>query len=209
MQISPAIQISNLQCIRSERIIFSKINFSLDAGEILWVTGANGSGKSSLLRMICGLLQPFTGEIYITPSYRSLLYLGHKIGINAKLTCLENLRLFSMLQLSQTQFNINEILQQLNLWQYRHTLAKKLSAGQQQRIALAKLFLSSAKFWILDEPLTALDSSVIEIFNELLQTHIKNSGVAIIASHQTLSLTNTKELQLNISSEKHLSYPSL
>lgn len=196
------LQAINLECIRADRLLFSKLDFSISAGEILFIMGPNGSGKSSLLRILAGLLLPTAGDVHWCDQsirqdksyYNNLTYLGHKNGIKVGLSVLENLRLNSTNY--KKQDNLVELLQQFSLINYQHVLVQKLSAGQRQRIALIRVLNVSAKLWILDEPLTALDDVAIEYFRNCLQAHVTNGGIVVLASHQYLPLKNAQNIQL-------------
>lgn len=202
-----SLHVSNLSCIRQQRLLFANISLQLEAGQALLIEGPNGSGKSSLLRLLTGLSTPAEGEIfwrgkmiqdcrdeYVT----ELHYTGHTNGIKLGLTVTENLQLAQHLSLSPSAQNFAEVLEQLQLSQYKNTPAKNLSAGQQRRIALAKLFLVRKKLWILDEPLTALDITTQKFFLANMETHLLDGGMAIISSHHpvVLNRVTVKNLQL-------------
>ncbi len=186
----------NLACSRdNEQLLFKQINFELFPGEILQVMGANGSGKSSLLMILAGLLTPIVGEVLyqgqsitkIQQHYSAQLgFLGHKLGIKAELTVLENLyfapKLTSAINLDQ----ITAILQQFQLHRFANTGCQQLSAGQKQRLALARLVLSTARLWILDEPFTAIDANGFLDIEMAIQNHCASGGAVVIVSHQPL-----------------------
>lgn len=201
-----SLTVKNLECIRDEQALFSGLNFAVDAGEMLWITGANGSGKSSLLRILSGLILPNAGEvcwqqqsIMEMPTYKNdMAYLGHKSGIKLGLTVLENLHLFNAMQSTVVQMNLHDQLEQLDLDGLEHRITQTLSAGQKQRVALARLFLSNAKLWILDEPFTALDATTIELLELKLKQHINNDGMVVLASHQVSNLASLGSQQIKL-----------
>lgn len=179
-------QAYNITFRRNDEILFSNVSFQLHSGKMQLFTGANGVGKSTLLRILCGLISPNKGEVkFCNASIKNnfhyltnLAYLGHKTGIKMNLTVLENMR-FS---------DSKKLLQLFELEKYQNSLAMHLSAGQKQRLALINIFLSQAKIWILDEPLTTLDTHAKEIAREYLQNHLQNNGMIIMASHEMLNL---------------------
>jgi heme exporter protein A len=197
---------NNLECIRNDQVLFSGLNFSLAAGEILHIMGSNGSGKSTLLYILAGLLNPQRGEVHWQGKpirqerqyyCQQLLYIGHKIGIKAQLTVRENLRLAAGLSRVICD-RIAEVLARFGLDKHQHTLCYRLSAGQKQRVALARLLILDAKLWLLDEPFTAMDRDGINILETILAEHLCRGGAVILTSHQNLRLprVNIKALSL-------------
>lgn len=204
------LQAINIACIRQHTKIFSHVCFELHANEVLFIHGENGSGKSSLLRVIAGLAMPSHGEIFwqgqliqpIAAEYwRELHYVGHTNGIKLGLSVMENLQLTSSLsQIRLPNEKVTECLEQLQLTSQQHTLVRYLSAGQKRRLALAKLFLFPKVLWILDEPLTALDEKAQYFFLAELALHLKNGGISIISTHQKINLLTSatiKKMRLN------------
>jgi len=186
----------NLECVRGDRALFSQVGFTLSPGCLLQVEGANGSGKTSLLRILAGLSRPAEGEVlwrgrpiaeYAIDYQAEMAYLGHALGVKADLTALENLLWFLPLagiRLSETA--ALTLLARVGLAGYEDIPARKLSAGQNQRIALARMLARSALLWILDEPFTALDIDGVALLGGLLDAHLAAGGMAIITSHQPL-----------------------
>jgi len=199
---------NNLSCIRQQHVLFDKISFQLNAGEVLLIEGSNGSGKSSLLRLLTGLATPAAGEILwrgqaiqdLRADYwEHLHYIGHTNGLKPGLSVIENIELMARLTNSNEMAAtvVNSILSMLQLQHHKNTAAKKLSAGQKRRIALAKLFLLPKTLWLLDEPLTALDTQTQTIFLSHLDSHLQNGGIAVISSHHELpNNRNLKKLRL-------------
>lgn len=173
---------TELLCIRNERVLFSDLSFHLCGGEALQITGPNGVGKSSLLRIIAGLIKPTAGSVHWPEGKSQLAYLGHKIAVKLGLTVAENLR--------PARLSSEAMLEQLELKNVSDFLCQKLSAGQRQRVALARLLASPAKLWILDEPCTALDQNGIRLVESRLINHMNAGGLIIFTSHQALNLTN-------------------
>jgi heme exporter protein A len=192
------LEISNLACSRGDHLLFSDLNFSLSAGELLQVQGANGSGKTSLLRTLCGFMMPVAGEIRWRGQnirelgdafYAEMIYLGHLNAIKDELNALENLRISAGLAGCKVDDKqVMAALRRLGL-RGRETLpVKVLSQGQRRRVALARLLLSNASLWILDEPLTALDVGAVELMQELIGEHLVNNGMVIYTTHQPLEV---------------------
>lgn len=187
-----------LSCVRQGNLLFENISFSLTAGDVLLVEGANGSGKSSLLRLLSGLASPYSGKVYwqdkliqnIPAEYgEHLHFVGHTNGIKLGLTVLENLQLAHELSSSGIT-SFDDTLSLLQLSAHKHTLAKNLSAGQKRRIALATLFTLEKSLWLLDEPFTALDVNTQTIFLLKLEEHLQRGGITIISSHHPIHLEN-------------------
>lgn len=182
--------------IRGERRLFGGISFALNTGELLHVEGPNGSGKTSLLRVIAGLVDAETGRVSwqgrpirdIAQTYRGeLVWLGHKVGCKLDLTLLENLRFEQALRPSSAR-SIGDVLDRLRLSSVTPLPMRALSAGQQRRVALARLLLSEARLWLLDEPFTNLDREGRRLVRELVAEHLGRGGLCIAASHQPLDI---------------------
>ncbi|MBY0484437.1 cytochrome c biogenesis heme-transporting ATPase CcmA [Nitrosomonas sp.] len=198
----------SLACVRGDRELFKDINFSLEAGGLMQVRGPNGSGKTSLLRMLCGLSNPAAGEIlWSGTSIRSLngdyfaamTYIGHLSGTKDDLTVIENLRISSAL----AGFEINddqasEALGYMGLGGREALPVKVLSQGQRRRVALARLLVSKTALWILDEPLVALDVMAVKLIQELLEQHLKQDGMVVMTTHQEIDLTAASTTQLHL-----------
>lgn len=192
--------LQQLTAIRGDRILFDQLDAQLLPGQVLYITGPNGSGKTTLLRMLAGFLEPQAGMIswqqqpvQQSPSYLAkLLYIGHQSGVSPEATALENLRYAQMLQpqlkrhanTATNQAMLLTALDTLGLAGFEHEPAQTLSAGQNRRIALARLSLSQADLWILDEPFTALDQQAILILEDLINRHTDQNGLVVFTSHQ-------------------------
>jgi len=189
----------NLGCARGERRLFSGLNFSLRAGNVLQAFGPNGSGKTSLLRIICGLLAPVAGEVrwdgtnirrLAEEYFAEIAYVAHQDGVKDELNPIENLRISSgVAGCPVSKPDAQVILERVGLSQQQHLPARLLSAGQRRRLALSRLLASRAKLWILDEPLASLDDDGAALARELISEHLGNDGMAIIATHQEMSLS--------------------
>lgn len=198
----------NLACVRGDRELFKDINFSLEAGSLLQVRGPNGSGKTSLLRMLCGLSNPAAGEIlWSGTSIRSLAgdyfadvtYIGHLSGTKDDLTVIENLRISSALAgFEITSNQANEALKHMGLKGREALPVKVLSQGQRRRVALARLLVCSTTLWILDEPLVALDVMAVKLIQGLLEQHLQRGGVIVMTTHQEIEVTAASIMQLHL-----------
>jgi heme exporter protein A len=200
--------VSSLECIRGERRLFSNLNFSVDPGELLLIEGPNGSGKTSLLRIVCGLLSPEQGEIrwrdqttkeLAEDYFKDVLYLGHAAAIKEELSAIENLGIACALAGEpQDLAAIRAALARLGLAGREHLPTKYLSQGQRRRVALSRLLLSRRKLWILDEPFVALDAAAVALLSEIITTHLDGGGVVLLTSHQEVELraANMRRLRL-------------
>lgn len=194
------LSLKNLSFERNEKFILHNVNLELGAGELLHVQGANGSGKSTLLRILSGLIEPTTGHVLwqdkcisqqLNEYQQKLHYVGHRNGIKSNLTVLENLHLSSTLLVEKSkQPELLVILKKMGLSLLANTEARYLSAGQSRRLALARLTFNDSPLWILDEPMTALDMNGQLVLMQLLNQHLTKGGIAIVATHQTLSVAH-------------------
>lgn len=193
-----------LSCLRGSRLLFNNVGFELNAGGLLYVLGENGSGKSSLLRMLCGLLTPEEGAVFWNgkkikedaESYLSnLTYLGHLNGLKDDLTALENLQTNArMAGIEASEQAAMAALTAIGIARCAFLPARVLSQGQKRRVALAGLWLANTKLWILDEPFAALDVASVEVLAARLGAHIAEGGMAILTTHQDVSV-NAKHTQ--------------
>jgi heme exporter protein A len=189
----------NLGCTRGDRRLFAGLNFSVHPGELIELRGANGSGKTSLLRILSGLATPAEGEVrWLGKNIRSLAeeysgsvaYLAHQNGVKDELSAIENLRIACGLAgNSLNKQGAQAILERVGLSRQQNLPARSLSAGQRRRVALARLLTSEATLWILDEVLTSLDDAAIKLSRQFIGDHLNNGGIAIIATHQELDLS--------------------
>ena len=195
------LSVDNITVWRGDNLLLDDISFALNAGQVLQVRGANGSGKTTLLRIVCGVGFSDDGSVKWrgvstagnTDQFNAeLLYLGHKPGIKAALTPVENLQIFcamSGLELSTaTKDAINSALANLSLLPQAHLVCRHLSAGQQRRVSLARLILQSAKLWVLDEPLTSLDKAGLAWVENQIGQHVAIGGAVLLTTHTPLTV---------------------
>lgn len=202
------LEVLDLSCRRGDRLLFSGLGFELPAHTLLHVRGRNGSGKTTLLRALCGLLQPDAGVIRwrgepVTELgddfNRELLYFGHLNGIKADLTGLENLRVAATLdQDPVTDAVIIAALAQIGLAGFEDLPTRMLSQGQKKRVALARLILSKAPLWILDEPFTALDTDAVALLEALIARQVASGGAVVLTTHQEVALTQGEIRRLDL-----------
>lgn len=191
------LKVIDLHFKRSDKVILSNIGFSLNSGELLHVLGENGSGKTTLLRILTGLLIPEQGEIcweYENVSNRNLrykaetLYISHLNGLKDDLSALENLQSSAQMRGDNNgKAEIKNALISTGVGHYMHTNIGILSQGQKRRVALAYLWLTKCKLWILDEPFVSLDANSIQAVLNRISKHIQNGGMVILTSHQEVS----------------------
>ena len=203
------LEVHNLEVMRGDHRLFSNLGFSLQGGELLRLRGSNGSGKTSLLRTVCGLYEPTEGEVlWKGESIRSqrdefnraLTYLGHHNGIKAELTGFENLRLSNTLCGNDVSDNqIYDALGEIGLAGREDLPTQVLSQGQKRRVALARLLLSDAELWVLDEPFTALDVGAVKMLSQLIERHLQKGRMVIFTTHQEVAIRagETREIDLD------------
>lgn len=187
-----------LECIRGTRRLFAGVSFALERGDCLLLQGPNGSGKTSLLRILCGLARPERGEVRwdgqpiarLAEEYRAwLLYCGHANALKDDLTALENLLAAAALEgIPATRQQARDALAALGIQRLERLPVRVLSQGQKRRVALARLCLTERALWILDEPLTSLDVGAAATLGTLLDAHLDRGGIAVLTSHQPIAL---------------------
>lgn len=185
-----------LECLRGQRRLFTGLSFRLEAGELLHLQGKNGTGKTTLLRMLLGLTPPASGEIrwkgesVSRESFRAdLCYLGHQNAIKEEFTPLENLLATSHLaQEVLSEDEAIDALEQVGLAGREDLACKYLSQGQKRRVALARLVGERRLLWILDEPFVALDTGAVDWLAGLIGAHLQRGGCAVMTTHQEVSI---------------------
>ena len=203
------LEVKELTCTRGEQLLFESVSFKLAGGELLQVQGPNGSGKTTLLRALCGFIQPTAGIVRwrdeniseLGEEYLSeIIYLGHLNAIKDELNPLENLRISS--ELSGYPVSISTgmaVLKRMGLRGRETFPVKALSQGQRRRVALARLLVSNAPLWILDEPLTALDVGAVTLIQEMIEVHLGKRGMVIFTTHQPLQVAGIETRYLSLS----------
>jgi len=196
---------SGLSCIRDDRVLFEELAFELVSGQVLLLEGKNGSGKTSLLRILCGFREPDAGEINWcgeavkdSQFYAQMAYVGHLDGIKKELTVLENLKM-SLALSSAGRYSINEALAKVHMAGYDDALIQTLSAGQKRRLSLARLLITENVLWILDEPFTSLDKHGIALIETLMTEHCASGGMIVLTSHHDIDLPDVDVQRINLS----------
>lgn len=188
------LEVDELAAVRNQQLLFKKLSFQLDAGQLLHIVGANGAGKSTLLQILAGLRLPTAGRVawqgrdihrqYWDYSFSN--YVGHKLAVKQQLTVLEHLPMYASLRRCVLNTSWHGLLERFSLQQQADQLAKSLSAGQRQRLALTRLAILSASLWLLDEPLTALDNHGRQLVQQLICQHLITGGMVVMTSHQAI-----------------------
>lgn len=189
---------TDLAAVRGGRTVFAGLSFSVADGEILAVTGANGTGKSTLLRLIAGLLAPSAGAVGLDPKGEGgiasdLHYLGHLDALKSGLTVRQNLDFWRRLWRGS---GVEAALEAVGLGHLADLPVGVLSAGQRRRAAIARLLLARRPLWLLDEPATALDAAAESTFGRLISGHAASGGIAIVATHRDLPVKPSDTLAL-------------
>lgn len=196
------LQFDNLSCERSGRILFRSLGFCLQPGAFLLLLGRNGCGKTSLLQLLAGLSKPQTGQVCWndTPVYqqfeyrKQLLFLGHRNALNPAQTVSAHLQQYARQQ--DSELMLKAALRYFDLEEYADTPCWQLSAGWQRKVALARLILSRAKVWLLDEPTNFLDEAGIARVQALLETRVEQGGIVVVASHSLRSGNESHMLKI-------------
>jgi len=200
----------NIECVRGERRLFSDLNFSVSPGGFVQLTGANGSGKTSLLRILCGLAPAAKGEVRWQGAnirslgeeyFTDLTYIGHRPGVKDELTAIENLRVSAGLggsKLNQQEATL--VLRTMGLGGRENLPARLLSEGQRRRLALSRLSVCTSALWLLDEVLTSLDKAAVALVSSLFEEHFSKGGMAIVATHQELNVSASSFQRIELAS---------
>ncbi len=188
----------SLECVRDDRLLFNDLSFAVAESEVLQIEGPNGSGKTSLLRILCGLRLAEAGKVLWRGEsilsnredyYANMVYIGHLPCVKGDLTVIENIRsLLDTRSLSLGDIEIEAALDKVGLASYEDVPGKALSSGQRRRILLAFVELSQAKLWILDEPLTALDVQGVSLMESMIMEHKQSGGSVVFTTHHGMQL---------------------
>lgn len=203
------LNVDSVSCLRGERRLITALSFTVQQGRLLAVTGENGSGKTSLLRMLCGLLPPEQGRILWEDEdvracrerfLASLIYVGHLNSLKDDLTPVENVTISARLAGEEiSEGKTCEALEAVGLARVIHRLPTRvLSQGQKRRVSLARLWMSQRPLWILDEPFAALDASATGLLMQQLRSHLHNGGIVIAATHQEIDVGADRLDQLRL-----------
>jgi len=192
------LEVRDLECVRGDHRLFTGLNFQLQGGELLRLRGSNGSGKTSLLRTLCGLLEPAEGKVlWRGENIRAqrdefnaeLLYLGHSNGVKSELTGFENLRISNALcGHALADERLYDALEEIGLGGREDLPTQVLSQGQKRRVALARLLLSEVALWVLDEPFVALDVNAVAQLAKLIEAHLQKGGMVVYTTHQEVEM---------------------
>ena len=197
------IRTENLCFERDEIKVIDRVNLELNSGDLLQVEGCNGSGKTTLLRLLTTAIKPTSGRIFYQGKKLSdcryeycsnIIFIGHQIALKERLTPVENLDWLSPIGLSQD--SINRALDLVGLRDFETAPSWSLSAGQKRRVALARLIVSNAKIWFLDEPFTAIDTQGIGLIKELIDDHVAKGGAVVFSTHQSVDMKNVRRYSL-------------
>ena len=204
------LEVRDLACVRGDHRLFRGLNFTLHAGELLHLRGSNGSGKTSLLRTVCGLMAPAEGQVLWQGKnirsirdefFNHLIYLGHLGAIKGDLTAFENLRLACQLTgLPVDEDKLLHAIAKMGLAGREDLPTKVLSAGQKRRVALARLLAHNATLWVLDEPFNALDVAAVDLLKQLIAEHVRADGMVILTTHQEVEIDTGKIRHINLDS---------
>ncbi len=203
------LQVKNLSVARGDNVLFSNLDFSIQSGDVIWVVGTNGIGKTSLLKSIAGLLRPESGEVLwrgenaLKNTDGQIGFAGHNDTHKPNLSVEETMRFWQKIYNSNS--DIKQILAKIGLENKAGLRTKSLSAGQSRRLALGRIILQNAKLWILDEPMASMDKSGRDLIENLVEKHCKAGGLALIASHSTPKKISSNTRILSFESELNAS----
>jgi len=197
------LEINDLECIRNEKSIFQNLTFKVESSQTILITGKNGSGKTSLLRIIAGFIVNYKGEILFNSKkindFNKLIadfkFVGQKNSLKENLTVQQNIELWQYLY--QTTIDINQITGPLNIKSFLDKDVSSLSDGQRKRVSLSRLTISQSKVWLLDEPLVYLDADKVKLLGSLIDKHNKDGGMTIYSSNTKNNLDYNKLINMD------------
>lgn len=205
------LKIDQVTCWRGDKRLFHGLSHTLNGGELVQLEGHNGAGKTSLLRILTGLSQPEEGDVLWSgvsifknkdTYHRDMLYLGHKPGLKEVLTARENLLFYqSSLSKNLQLQDISQALELVGLKGFENEPVGRLSAGQQRRVALARLYLNRAIIWFLDEPFTAIDKQGVAKLMNHFEQHCEQGGIVLFTSHQTVESSKMTVRRISLHSK--------
>jgi len=209
------LSIDNLHCIRGERQLFDQLSLNVSSGQCLHIIGANGCGKSSLLRIISGLSAADSGQVFwnqiVTHKnqdfFNDSAFIGHKDALKNELTAIENLRFNQQLNVQENtnEDQLDDCLSKMQILQCADLTAQKLSFGQRRRLTFANLLLRPYKIWILDEPFTGIDKDGRKVIENVCLDHLNNAGIIILTHHQSLQNSALKDFLIEFELDKYSS----
>lgn len=194
MPSSTAISAENLSCTRGDNLLFENVNLSVNEGQCLHVTGPNGCGKTSLLRLVSGINFVEEGNIKWRGAntnknlqfHSECAYIAHKEGLKSELTAIENLRYYQHLDGDKDELALDDTLEKMGILKCADLAVQQLSFGQRRRLSFARLLIAYFPLWILDEPFTGIDTAGRELIESLCVKHLKENGLIIMTHHQSL-----------------------
>lgn len=202
-----ALSLRGIEVWRGDYCVCTDLNVTVRPGQLLHLRGSNGAGKTSLIRVLAGLSHPEAGEVRLgdaagprdMTAYRAAIcYVGHTDGVKRELTPVENLRIAACLSLKPSVRGPESALKQVGLAAHMHRLAAELSAGQRRRTALARLLVTDAAIWFLDEPLVSLDRTGAELVEGLIREHLGRGGITVLATHQPIELAGLEVVAVDL-----------
>lgn len=205
MEVAALLQLNKFTCVRDDEPLFVPVDAAIEAGDIVQIAGPNGAGKTTLLRSLCGLFDSCEGEILWRSKpirhakydfLAQLLYLGHNPGVKKSLTARENLEWFAGVSGNADEFDVEAVLEKVGLAGYADIHCHQMSAGQHRRVGLARLHFDTSPLWVLDEPFTAIDKQGVARLEAKVQEHAAGGGTVILTTHQALSFSNYRTIEL-------------